>query len=69
MRIHNAAPYSTYHPDADPDSDFVFDADPDTTFRPDADRFFTLMRIRIQIQILASENFVNLIYTFKIKVY
>ncbi len=28
---------STYHPDADPDSDFLFDADPDPTFHPDAD--------------------------------
>ncbi len=36
----DADPYadSTYHPDADPDSDFLFDADPgaDPTFHPDA---------------------------------
>jgi hypothetical protein len=36
----DADPYSTYHPDADPDSDFLFDtdpvADPDLTFHPDA---------------------------------
>jgi hypothetical protein len=30
-------PDSTYHPDADPDSDFLFNADPDPTFHPDAD--------------------------------
>jgi hypothetical protein len=29
--------YSSYQPDADPDSDFLFDADPDPTFHPDAD--------------------------------
>ncbi len=35
----DADPDSTYHPDADPDSDILFDADPDadTTFHPDAD--------------------------------
>ena len=37
----DADPFSTYHPDADPDagpdSDFLFDADPDPTFHPDAD--------------------------------
>jgi hypothetical protein len=36
-----ADPDSTYHPDADsdsdPDSDFLFDADPNPTFHPDAD--------------------------------
>ncbi len=30
-------PDSIYHPDADPDFDFLFDADPDPTFHPDAD--------------------------------
>ncbi len=30
-------PNSTYHPDADPDSDFLFHTDRDPTFRPDAD--------------------------------
>jgi hypothetical protein len=38
---------STYHPDADPDSGFLFDADPI--------RHFTLMRILIQVQMLASK--------------
>jgi hypothetical protein len=33
----DADPDSTYHPAADPDSDFLFDADPDPTFHPDAD--------------------------------
>ncbi len=40
----DADPYSTYHPDADPDSDFclmririLFDADTDPTFHPYAD--------------------------------
>ncbi len=33
----DADPDSTYHPDADPNSDFLFDADPDQTFHPDAD--------------------------------
>jgi hypothetical protein len=30
---------STYHPDADPDSDFLFAADLDSTYHPDADPF------------------------------
>jgi hypothetical protein len=37
----DADPDSTYHPEADPDSDFLFDAVPDTdpapAFHPDAD--------------------------------
>jgi hypothetical protein len=40
-----ADPDSTYHPDADPDPDFyLMDPDPNLTF-------FTLMLIRIKIQI------------------
>ncbi len=33
----DADPYSTYHPDADPDSDFLVDAVPDPTVHPDSD--------------------------------
>ncbi len=33
----DADPDSTYHPYADPDSDFLIDADADPTFHPDAD--------------------------------
>ncbi len=49
----DAGPDSTYYPDADPD------ADPDSDFyylTRIRNRLFTLMRIRIRIQILASEK-------------
>ncbi len=48
MLIHSVV--YPHHIGADPDSDFLFPADPDA----DSDRFFTL--VRIQIQILVSNK-------------
>jgi hypothetical protein len=60
----DADPYSTYHPGADPDSDFLFDAIPyaypDQTFHPEP------FEARIRIQILASKKRLKLLKSAKI---